>query len=132
MKKILSHEKRRKLKESVKSTLRSQDGKIEPAIITAIIVGLIAVILGKFTGTKVFLFELSSGIIRLAVGLLSALYLCLWWGLKLHQIFTFGNFGTHIIVYSLLTCLVLAFVLIPIGTIQTVGAIIKNAKKKRK
>jgi hypothetical protein len=112
--------------------LSSQDGKFEPAIITAIIVGVIAVILGKFTGTKVFIFELSSGIIRLSIGLLSALYLSLWWGMKLHQKFSFGAFGTKMVAYSLLTCSVLAVVLIPIGTIQTVGAMIKTAKKSTK
>lgn len=113
-----------------KSIVTNQDGKIEPAFTTALIVALIGVVIGKYSGTKVFVFELRSGIIRLVVGLLSVLYMYLWWGMRLFQSFSFGECGTSVITYSFLACSIMALVLIPLGIIQILGAIIKRKPKK--
>jgi len=51
--------------------------------------------------------------------------------MKLYQRFSLGEFGAGVVAYSLLACSVIAFVLIPIGIIQTLGAIIKHLKEKR-
>ena len=88
------------MKRTRRSVLLSQEGKLEIVIIAALIVGMITWIIGKFTGYKVFVFTLSSGIIRLSI-----------------------------VVFSLMTCTVLAFVLIPLGLIQVFGSIINKKKK---
>ncbi len=120
------------MKERWKSILLSQDGKAEPALITALIVALIGFIIAKFSGTKIFVFKLSSGIIRLVVGLFSALFCYVWWGMNMHEVFSLGEFGTNVVVYSLLVCLVLAFVLIPVGTIQIIGSLVKPKEEKQR
>jgi hypothetical protein len=114
-----------------KSILLSQEGKAEPALITALLVALIGFIIAKFSGTKVFIFKLSSGIIRLVIGLFSALFCYVWWGMDMHEIFSLGELGEQVVVYSLLVCSVLAFVLIPVGTIQIIGSLIKPKQEEQ-
>ena len=115
-----------------KSILLSQEGKAEPALITALFVALIGFLIAKFSGTKVFVFKLSSGIIRLVIGLLSALFCYVWWGMNMHEVFSLGELGKQVVVYSLFVCLVLAFVLTPIGTIQIIGSLIKPKEENER
>jgi hypothetical protein len=117
------------MKRTRRSVLLSQEGKLEIVIIGALIVGMITWIIGKFTGYKVFVFTLSSGILRLSIGLFSALFLYVWWGMNFHEQFSVGEFGEWIVVFSLLTCTILSFVLIPLGLIQVFGSIITKKKK---
>jgi hypothetical protein len=117
------------MKRTRRSVLLSQEGKLEIVIIAALIVGMITWIIGKFTGYKVFVCTLSPGIIRLSIGLFSALFLYVWWGTNLHEQFAVGELGEWIVVFSLMTCTVLAFVLIPLGLIQVFGSIINKKKK---
>jgi hypothetical protein len=106
--------------------LVSQAGKLEPVLVTAGMVGLLALLIGRYTGTRVLLFTFASGLIRLTIGLCSALVPAVWWGCHLHTTVSLGGFGTTMVVYALLTCMVLAGVLIPVGLIQTVGTVIQR------
>lgn len=112
---------------TIRSVLSSEEGKFEPVIIAVSTAGIVSWIIGKYTGYKVFVFTLSSGIKRMSIGLF-CIYGARFFPKEFPDRFSLGDFGELILVTSLFTCWILGFVLIPLGLIQVLGSIITKKR----
>jgi hypothetical protein len=96
---------------------------ILPSLFLIILPG---VIIAEYTGEEIFVFQFSSGLRRLTLGLLSTLFLYLWWTIKWH-----GGFFSYVFMWICVACGVIALVLIPLGMLQLLGAMMYTIKYGR-
>ena len=84
---------------------------------------LLGVFIAEYTGEETFVCQFSSGIRRLTLGLLSALFLYTWWTIQWH-----GGVFSYVFLWIGVACAVLALVLVPLGMLQLLGAMMYTIK----
>jgi hypothetical protein len=121
------------MKRITRSVLSSQEGKLDIVIMTGLMVGIVGWVVSKYTGSKVLVFTLSSGIKRMSIGLFGLLFV---YGvgfleMQFRDTLALGDYGELILATTFVTCWLLVFILIPLGLIQVVGSVVKKKLNKQ-